>query len=73
MFVIAPSKETFNDFFNSYRYAWADRAKTVGWTERFAPEALGHHNKTVHRTHAKHALMKISSLENANNGPRERR
>jgi len=73
MFVIAPSKKTFNDFFDSYRCVWAERARTVGWTERFAPEALGHHNKTVQRAHAKRALMKISSLENTNNGHRERR
>jgi integrase len=48
---------------HSYRYAWAERAKTVGYPERFAPEALGHNSKAVHRAYAKRALMKIPSLE----------
>jgi integrase len=48
---------------HSYRYAWAERAKTVGYPERFAQEALGHNSKAVHRTYAKRALMKIPSLE----------
>lgn len=47
----------------SYRYAWAERAKTVGYPERFAKEALGHNSKAVHRAYAKRALMKIPSLE----------
>jgi integrase len=46
-----------------YRYAWAERAKTVGYPERFAQEALGHNSKAVHRAYAKRALMKIPSLE----------
>jgi integrase len=49
---------------HSYRYAWAERAKTVGYPERFAQEALGHNSKAVHRAYAKHALMKLPSLEN---------
>jgi integrase len=48
---------------HSYRYAWAERAKTVGYPERFAQEALGHNSKAVHRAYAKWALMKIPSLE----------
>jgi integrase len=48
---------------HSYRYAWAERAKTVGMPERFAQEALGHNSKAVHRAYAKRALMKIPSLE----------
>ena len=48
---------------HSYRYAWAERAKTVGYPERFAQEALGHNNKAGHRAYAKRALMKIPSLE----------
>jgi integrase len=31
--------------FHSYRYAWAERAKTAGYPERFAQEALGHNSK----------------------------
>ena len=48
---------------HSYRYAWAERAKTVGYPERFAQEALGHNSKAVHRAYAKLALMKLPSLE----------
>ena len=48
---------------HSYRYAWAERAKTVGYPERFAQQALGHNSKAVHRAYAKRALMKIPSLE----------
>ena len=48
---------------HSYRYEWAERAKTCGMPERFAQEALGHNSKAVHRAYAKRALMKIPSLE----------
>jgi integrase len=48
---------------HSYRYAWAERSKTVGYPERFAQEALGHNSKAGHRACAKRALMKIPSLE----------
>ena len=34
---------------HSYRYAWAERARTAGYPERFAQEALGHNSKAVHR------------------------
>jgi hypothetical protein len=46
-----------------YRYAWAERAKSCGYPERFAQEALGHNSKAAHRAYAKRALMKIPSLE----------
>jgi len=48
---------------HSYRYAWAERAKTVGYPERFAQEALGHNSKAVHRAYAKRALVKIPALD----------
>ncbi len=48
---------------HSYRYAWAERAKTVGYPERFAQEALGHNSKAVHRAYARRALVKVPSLE----------
>ena len=48
---------------NEARYAWAERAKTAGYPERFAQEALGHNSKAVHRAYAKRALVKIPSLE----------
>jgi integrase len=48
---------------HSYRYTWAGCARIVGSPERFAQEALGHNSKAVHRACAKHALMKLPSLE----------
>ena len=48
---------------HSYRYAWAERARLVGYPERFAQEALGHNSKAVHRAYAKRALVRIPSLE----------
>lgn len=48
---------------HSYRYSWAERAKTVGMPERFAQEALGHNSKAVHRAYARKALVQVPSLE----------
>ena len=48
---------------HSYRYAWAERARTCGYPERFAQEALGHNSKAVHRAYAKRAVVKVPSLE----------
>jgi integrase len=48
---------------HSYRYAWAERAKTLGYPERFAQEALGHKSKAVHRAYAKNAQVILPSLE----------
>jgi integrase len=48
---------------HSYRYAWAERAKTCGYPERFAQEALGHNSKAVHRAYAKKAKVNLPSLE----------
>ena len=48
---------------HSYRYAWAERAKTAGYPERFAMENLGHNSKAVHRAYARKAKMKLPSLE----------
>lgn len=48
---------------HSYCYAWAGRAKTIGYPERFAQAALGHNSKAVHRAYARRAQMKIPSLE----------
>lgn len=48
---------------HSYRYAWAERAKTAGYPERFAQLALGHTSKAVHRAYARHAQVKLPSLE----------
>jgi integrase len=48
---------------HSYRYVWAERAKTCGFPERFAQEALGHASKAVHRAYAKKAKVLIPPLE----------
>ena len=48
---------------HSYRYAWAERAKSAGMPERFAQEALGHNSKAVHRAYAKKAIVKVPALE----------
>ena len=48
---------------HSYRYAWAERAKSCGYPERFAQQALGHNSKAVHRAYAKKAVVKIPSLD----------
>ena len=47
---------------HSYRYAWAERARTAGYPERFAQEALGHNSKAVHRAYARRAQVKIPPL-----------
>src|SRR5262245_10036594 len=48
---------------HSYRYAWAERARTCGYPERFAQEALGHNSKAVHRAYAKKAIVSIPALD----------
>jgi hypothetical protein len=48
---------------HSYRYAWAERAKTAGYPERFAMQALGHSSKAVHRAYAKKAEVTLPPLE----------
>jgi integrase len=48
---------------HSYRYAWAERARSCGYPERFAQEALGHQSKAVHRAYARKAQVVISTLE----------
>ena len=48
---------------HSYRYAWAERAKSAGYPERFAQMALGHNSKAVHRAYAKKAQVILPPLE----------
>jgi integrase len=48
---------------HSYRYAWAERARSCGYPERFAQEALGHNSAAVHRAYAKNARVKLPPLE----------
>ena len=52
---------------HSYRYSWAERAKTAGYPERFAQEALGHNSKAVHRAYARNAHVTMPSLEEYQN------
>ena len=47
---------------HSYRYAWAERAKTAGYPERFAMENLGHNSNAVHRAYARGAQVELPSL-----------
>jgi integrase len=48
---------------HSYRYAWAERAKTAGYPQRFAQAALGHSSKAVHEAYAKAAVFICPALE----------
>ncbi len=48
---------------HSYRYAWAERAKTVGMPERFAQQALGNSSKASVRAYSKKAKVIVPSLE----------
>jgi integrase len=48
---------------HSYRYAWAERAKTVGMPERFAQQALGHSSKAFVRAYSRKAKVVVPSLE----------
>lgn len=52
---------------HSYRYSWAERAKTAGYPERFAQLALGHSSKAVHRAYAKNAQVTLPPLEEFEN------
>ncbi len=47
---------------HSYRYAWAERAKTAGYPERFAMENLGQNSKAVHRAYSRKAQVELPSL-----------
>ncbi|HXT13802.1 MAG TPA: tyrosine-type recombinase/integrase [Candidatus Angelobacter sp.] len=48
---------------HSYRYAWAERALTAGYPERYAQQALGHRSRAVHTAYARRALVEVPSLE----------
>jgi integrase len=47
---------------HSYRYSWAERAKTAGYPERFAMENLGQNSKPVHRAYSRKAKVELPSL-----------
>lgn len=48
---------------HSYRYAWAERAKTAGYPERWAQNALGHNTRAVHAAYARGAVALCPPLE----------
>ncbi len=48
---------------HSYRYAWAQRAKSCGYPQRFAQEALVHNSRAVHEAYAKGAFVVLPALE----------
>ena len=48
---------------HSYRYAWAERAKSLGYPERFAQGTLGHARKAIHGSYARNAEVRVPSLE----------
>jgi integrase len=48
---------------HSYRYAWAERAFTLGMPERFAMANLGHSSTAVHRHYARKAHVIVPTLE----------
>jgi integrase len=48
---------------HSYRYAWAERAYSAGYEERFAQAALGHKSRAVHYAYAKRAVVVCPALE----------
>ncbi|HVU27570.1 MAG TPA: tyrosine-type recombinase/integrase [Verrucomicrobiae bacterium] len=48
---------------HSYRYSWAERAKTAGYPERFAQVSLGHGSKAWARAYSRKALVTLPSLE----------
>lgn len=48
---------------HSYRHAWAQRAKSCGYPQRFAQEALGHGSRAIHEAYAKGAVVICPPLE----------
>ena len=48
---------------HSYRYAWAERAKTAGYPERFAQMSLGHNSKAWARAYSRKAQVILPPLE----------
>jgi integrase len=48
---------------HSFRYSWAERAKTAGYPERWAQSALGHNSRAVHAAYGKKAKVMRPSLE----------
>jgi integrase len=47
---------------HSYRYAWAERAKTAGYPERFAQVNIGHNSRAVTRAYSRNAPVEMPAL-----------
>ncbi len=47
---------------HSYRYAWAERAKTAGYPERFAQVNIGHNSKAMTRAYSRKAPVEMPAL-----------
>jgi integrase len=47
---------------HSYRYAWAERAKTAGYPERFAQVNLGHNSRAMTRAYSRKAPVEMPAL-----------
>jgi integrase len=47
---------------HSYRYAWAERAKTAGYPERFAQVNLGHNSRAMARAYSRKAPVEMPAL-----------
>ncbi len=47
---------------HSYRYAWAERAKTAGYPERFAQVNIGHNSKAMTRAYSRNAPVEMPAL-----------
>ena len=47
---------------HSYRYAWAERAKSAGYPERYAQVNLGHNSKAMTRAYSRKAEVELPSL-----------
>jgi integrase len=48
---------------HSYRHSWAQRAKSCGYPQRFAQDALGHSSRAIHEVYAKGALVVLPALD----------
>jgi integrase len=47
---------------HSYRYAWAERAKTAGYPERYAQVNLGHNSRAMTRAYSHNAPVEMPAL-----------
>jgi integrase len=56
---------------HSYRHSWAERAKSLGYLQRFAQAALGHKSRAVHEAYARSAVVICPELEAYENRPPE--